>query len=129
VEPQFTSLSDLRRFTLAEGVTAPLMALANVEIVREVISLVGDTRNGDLSHLEGQIARVIELHESRLRNHPVRSDNSARLVAQSAESSEGASEASYRAASSGRKRRIDQCSRLPKRLSGWGGLRGRCVAG
>jgi ketosteroid isomerase-like protein len=37
------------------------MASANVEIVREVMSLVEDARNGDLSHLEGQIARLRDL--------------------------------------------------------------------
>jgi len=34
------------------------MASANVEIVREVMSLVEDARNSDLSHLEGQIAQA-----------------------------------------------------------------------
>jgi ketosteroid isomerase-like protein len=37
------------------------MTSANVEIVREVMSLVEDARNGDLSHLEEQIARLRDL--------------------------------------------------------------------
>jgi ketosteroid isomerase-like protein len=37
------------------------MSSANVEIVREVMSLVEDARNGDLSHLEEQIARLRDL--------------------------------------------------------------------
>jgi ketosteroid isomerase-like protein len=37
------------------------MASANVEIVREVMSLVEDARNGDLSRLEQQIARLRDL--------------------------------------------------------------------
>jgi ketosteroid isomerase-like protein len=37
------------------------MASANVEIVREVMSLVEDARSGDLSHLEQQIARLRDL--------------------------------------------------------------------
>ena len=37
------------------------MASANVEIVREVMSLAEDARNGDLSDPEGQIARLRDL--------------------------------------------------------------------
>jgi ketosteroid isomerase-like protein len=37
------------------------MSQANVEIVREVMSLVEDARNGDLSRLEQQIARLRDL--------------------------------------------------------------------
>jgi ketosteroid isomerase-like protein len=37
------------------------MASANVQIVREVMSLVEDARNGDLSHLEQQVARLGDL--------------------------------------------------------------------
>jgi len=40
------------------GRDTPLMASANVEIMREVMSLVEDARNSDLSHLEGQIAQA-----------------------------------------------------------------------
>jgi ketosteroid isomerase-like protein len=37
------------------------MSQANVEIVREVMSLVEDARNGDMSHLEEQITRLHDL--------------------------------------------------------------------
>jgi hypothetical protein len=37
------------------------MSQANVEIVREVMSLVEDARNGDISHLEEQITRLHDL--------------------------------------------------------------------
>jgi ketosteroid isomerase-like protein len=37
------------------------MSSANVETVREVMSLVEDARNGDLSHMEQQIARLRDL--------------------------------------------------------------------
>lgn len=38
-----------------------MMSQANVEIVREVMSLVEDARNGDLSHLEEQTRRLRDL--------------------------------------------------------------------